>query len=102
MDQASLTAQSKPQKLWIYPLAVVAVTVLGFPIAARFYTPSGPQARVLLPGVIIAVVMALVACILFMRCPRRPLWLKMLTLILSVPSLLFAVNCVMEHVALSP
>jgi lipopolysaccharide export LptBFGC system permease protein LptF len=102
MEEGTPRASAKPQKLWIYPVTVVVVTIIAFPIAAGFYTPSGPRARVLLPGVLIAVGTALTSCILFLCCPSRPLRPKLLTLFFAVPSLLFAVNCVMEHIALNP
>jgi hypothetical protein len=101
MKDVSTSGASKAPKRWIYPVSVIVVTLLGFPIAAGFYTPAGPRARVLLPGVMIAMLMAVIVSVLFLRCPRRPLWLKVLTLALALPALFFAVTCVMDHIALS-
>lgn len=94
-------ACSPLQKLWIYPVTILVVTAIALPIAAGFYTPSGPRARVMLPGVVIAVATALISCILFLCCPSRPLRVKLVTLLLAIPSMLFAVYCVMEHISLN-
>jgi hypothetical protein len=99
MDEQTNVPEPKRRNLWVYPVGVFLVTAIGFPIAAGFYSPTGPTARVHLPGVIISVAMANAVSVFFIRCPRRPILVKILTLVLAVPALFFAVDCVMSHLA---
>src|ERR1017187_381617 len=74
--------------------AIIMTTVIGFSVAGMFFTPYW-NGYFMMPGVIIAVVCAVICSIAFFLCPSRPVWIKILTLALLVPSLWFAVYCVM-------
>ena len=51
-----------------------------------------------LPGVLLALATAVLACLLFFHCPKRPRWVKILTLALAVPALFLAVDGVICHI----
>jgi hypothetical protein len=75
-------------------LTILVSTIVGFVVAVTFYTPAW-NGYVQLPGVIVALVTAFISGATFLLCPRRPLIGKALALLLVVPSLWFAVWCVM-------
>jgi hypothetical protein len=90
---ASRQTVTNPQCRAFKCIAVIVVTsLIGFFIAVGFYTPYW-NGYVQLPGVIVAAVSATICTTAFLLCPSRPMWVKMLTLALLVPSLWFAVYC---------
>ena len=67
--------------------------VLGLPIAFPFSTPTA-VGFVQLPGVLIGVFVAGVCVVSFFFCPRRPLFAKLVSLLLCVPALFCALDFV--------
>jgi uncharacterized membrane protein len=87
------------RKPWLYLACIVALTLLVTPFAGAFSVPTGPSSHVQLPGVLMFIALAVLCCVAFLRCPRRPLWAKIVALVLTVPSLLFAVYSVTHFLA---
>ena len=75
-------------------LTMLGSTVAGFFVAVTFYTPSW-NGYIMMPGVVVAVLTALICSTAFLMCPMKPLLGKAIALVLLVPSLWFAVSCVM-------
>ncbi len=92
--EQSARACRKPNIL--YSLLIISSVYLIdiFVVAMGFYVPAG-EGYVRMPGVIITVMVTAIAVCAFLVCPRRPIWTKAFALLLLVPLLLFAVNCVM-------
>ena len=73
---------------------ITGSTIFCFCFVLTAWTPEwGSYIR--LPGVAVTLLNACITSVSFFRCPRRPLFGKVLTLALLVPSLWFAVYCVM-------
>jgi hypothetical protein len=85
-------------RVWVHPVGVAAISLIGFQYAPAFDVPAGPMGWLTLPGVLLALATAVLACLLFFHCPKRPRWAKILTLALSVPALFLAVDSVIGHV----
>jgi hypothetical protein len=85
-------------RVWVYPVGVAVVSLIGFQYAPAFDVPAGPMGWLTLPGVLLALATAVLACLLFFHCPKRPRWVKILTLALAVPNLFLAVDSVICHV----
>ena len=75
-------------------VTMIGSTILGFIVAVTFYTPTR-DGYVMMPGVVVAVVTALICSVAFLSCPMRPVIGKTIALFLIMPSLWFAVSCVM-------
>ena len=74
-------------------LTTIGSTVVGFFVAVTFYTPAW-NGYIMMPGVIVAIIAAIVCSIAFLSCPMKPVIGKVIALVLLVPSLWFAVSCV--------
>jgi hypothetical protein len=85
-------------RAWVHPLGVAATSLIGFQYAPAFDVPAGPMGWLTMPGVLLALATAVLACLFFFHCPKRPRWVKILTLALSVPALFLAVDSVICHV----
>jgi hypothetical protein len=85
-------------RVWVHPVGVAAISLIGFQYAPPFDVPAGPMGWLTLPGVLIALATAALACLLFFHCPKRPSWVKILTLAFSLPALFLAVDSVICHV----
>jgi fucose permease len=85
-------------RAWVYPVGVAAISLIGFQYAPAFDVPAGPMGWLTMPGVLLALATAVLACLLFFHCPKRPSWVKILTLAFSLPALFLAVDSVICHV----
>lgn len=74
-----------------YIFWIVLITSFVTPIALPFWTSAGEASRILPPGVLMLVASAVACCTLFLLCPSRPRWGKILALVLALPSLFLAV-----------
>ena len=103
MATTTTTTESVEQrglrKPWLYLALIVGLSVATIPLAAGFFVPTGPSSYVKPPGVVLFVALASACCWLSMRCPNRPLWAKVAALVLSLPSLFFAVDSMMMLLA---
>ena len=68
-----------------------AATIVGWPFAAGFYSPTA-VGFVHLPGVIIFGLLAVACCICFLLCPRRPVAPKIISLALTGHALYWALD----------
>ena len=75
-------------------LTMIGSTVIGFFVAVTFYTPTW-NGYIMMPGVIVGVLAALICSVAFLLCPMKPVMGKAIALVLLVPSLWFAISCVM-------
>jgi hypothetical protein len=77
-----------------YPHVDVSVFSLGLAclIVPAFAVPAGVRAHYGLVGAIIATLFAVLSAVSFLRCPRRPIWAKSVTLLLALPALYLAVD----------
>lgn len=75
-------------------LMMIGSTILGFIVAVTFYTPTW-DGYIMMPGVVVAVITALICSVAFLSCPMQPVIGKAIALLFLVPSLWFAVSCVM-------
>ena len=73
-------------------VAVLATLVL-WPIAARFYSPTA-LGYVQLPGVLVFVALAIGCVLCFLLCPRRPVALKAIALIVATHALYWALDAI--------
>ena len=85
-------------RVWVYPVGVVAISLIGFQYAPASDVPAGPMGWLTLQGVLLALATAVLACLFFFHCPNRPRWVKILTLALSVPALFLAIDSLICHV----
>jgi len=65
--------------------------LVGLRLAVGFYTPTA-VGYVQLPGIIIASTVTCWSVICFLRCPRRPIALKLIALVLAS----FAIFCTLD------
>jgi hypothetical protein len=77
-----------------YPHVEVSVFSLALAclIVSAFAVPAGARAHYGLLGAIIATLFAVLSTVSFLRCPRRPIWAKSVTLVLAFPTLYLAVD----------
>ena len=71
---------------------IAALTIIVTPVALPFWVSCGPTSYLQLPGVIMFLALAIVCTAAFIHCPVDPRWAKAMALILSLPSLFFAVQ----------
>jgi hypothetical protein len=64
-------------------------TAITFPIAAGFSVPVS-YTYIQWPGVVLFVLNAILSVVCFFRCPRHPVWAKVLTGIFTLPPIFFA------------
>jgi hypothetical protein len=91
--QRSAPTNGSTGKSWRCVVVSLITLVLGLSIALPFSTPTA-VGYVQLPGVIIGVFVAGVCVVSFFLCPRRPLFAKLIALLLCVPALFCALDFV--------
>jgi hypothetical protein len=101
MDSANtVTVQpATPKKQWRHLAFITLLTVVVTPVAGAFVFSRRACSNEQLAGVLMLVAQAVVCCLAFLRCPPRPWWGKIAALVLTVPSLFFAMIEVMRFVA---
>jgi hypothetical protein len=75
-------------------LTIMGSTILAFIFGISCYTPTW-DGYITMPGVVVAVIAALINTAAFLSCPMRPLIGKVLAILLLIPSRWFTVYCVM-------
>src|SRR5262249_30540936 len=86
-------ADRSPWEFVVWSFASVLASVLAVP---AFSVPTGPG-FVALPGTLIGATTGLTAAWAFVRCPRRPVFPKVVTLLLLVPGLFIGMDCVTSY-----
>ena len=76
---------------WIFVGIGAVATVVVWPIAARFYSPTA-IGFVHLPGVILFLLLATGCAVCFLLCPPRPFVPKLISLLLTIHSLYWALD----------
>ena len=79
------------------PWAAISIatltTALGWPIAARFYSPTAID-YVQFPGIVLFALVSTICTACFLYCPRRPLVAKLLVLALATNGFYWALDAV--------
>ena len=75
-------------------LTIMGSTILAFIIEITCYTTTW-DGYITMPGVVVAVIAALINTAAFLSCPMRPLIGKVLAILLLIPSRWFTFYCVM-------
>jgi hypothetical protein len=91
--QTSAPVSGSMGKSWRCVAVSLLALVLGLPIALPFSTPTA-VGYIQLPGVIIGVFVAGVCVVSFFLCPRRPLFTKLIALLLCGVALFCAFDFV--------
>jgi hypothetical protein len=65
-------------------LTMIGSTILGFIVAATFYTPTW-NGYIMMPGVVVAVISAFICSVALLSCPMKPVIGKSIALVCSCP-----------------
>jgi len=87
---------STPRKPWRHLAFIAAVTLTVGPVALGFDQTRDRSKGVHLVGAVLAMGLAVACASAFLRCPRRPVSVKVAALLLTVPSLFLALATVMR------